>query len=97
MVVILEYFFLFLHKIYLMGTQCNKTSMTRTPMVRLPWLMRTGFLSPFFEILRIAQYKGYFRECFFLFYQENVCCGYSLEAPWQQYMFLCRNGEIIPE
>ena len=39
---------------------------------------------------------------FFLFLEENICCGYSLEAPWQgtsneypQYMFLLRNKKDI--
>ena len=39
---------------------------------------------------------------FFLFLQENVCCGYSMKAPWRaayneypQHMFLCRNTNNI--
>ena len=39
---------------------------------------------------------------FFLFLHENICCGYSLEAPRQgasneypQYMFLWRNKKNI--
>ena len=38
---------------------------------------------------------------FFLFLQENICCGYSLEAPhrgtsneYPQHMFLWRNKKI---
>ena len=38
----------------------------------------------------------------FLFLNKNICCGYSLEAPWRgasneypQYMFSSRNKEII--
>ena len=39
---------------------------------------------------------------FFLFFIENICCGYSLEAPrrcvsneYPQYMFFRRNKENI--
>ena len=45
--------------------------MARTPMARLPWLIRTRILSPY-EILSIAlenKYIGFF----FLFYHEIVC------------------------
>ena len=52
--------------------------MARTPMARLPCLIRTSFLSPY-EILPIAQENKYLR--FFLFYREIVCCVYSLESP----------------
>ena len=41
--------------------KCSKTSMTRTPMARLPWLIRTRFLSRK-EILPI------------LVAQQNRCC-----------------------
>ena len=39
---------------------------------------------------------------FFLFLNKNICCGYSLEAPWggvsneyPQHVFLLRNKKII--
>ena len=65
----------------LLAAQANKyskTSMTRTPMARLPWLVRTCFQS-----LRNSSdnsRKQIFRK-FYLFYDEIVCCVYSLESP----------------
>ena len=52
--------------------------MARTPMARLPWLIRTLFL-----ILRNSSdgsRKQIFKEIF-LFYREIVYCVYSLESP----------------
>ena len=48
-------------------------------MARLPWLIRTLFLSPY-EIVPIAPENKYLKEIF-LFYYESVCCVYSLESP----------------
>ena len=43
-----------------------------------------------------------YHPLFFLFLHENICCGYSLEAPWQgasnehpQYMFSWRIRKIF--
>ena len=43
---------------YLLLCAYSKTSMTQIPMARLPWLIRTHFLSPY-EILSIALEKKY--------------------------------------
>ena len=58
-----------------------KTSLTRTLMTCLPLADLNSLLSPQ-KILRTAQenkYLGIFQE-FFLFYNESVCCVYSLES-----------------
>ena len=55
------------------------TSMARTRMARLPWMIRTLFFSPY-KILPIAQENKYL-GIFFLFYHGIVCCVYSLESP----------------
>ena len=57
----------------------SQTSIARTPMARLPRLIRTRF----FESLRNSSNssrKQIFKEIF-LFYHEIVCCVYSLESP----------------
>ena len=56
----------------------SRTSMARTPMVRLPWFIQTHFWVPmkFFRYLE----KTNMREIF-LFYYEIVCCVYLLESP----------------
>ena len=54
--------------------------MTRTPMARLPWLIRTHFYPK--EMLPLAQKNNkdkIFTEIL-SFYHENVCCVYSLES-----------------
>ena len=58
------------------------TLMTRTRVARLPWLIRTRFLVPrtFFRYLKKTNNYKYFREIV-LFYNENICCVYSLESP----------------
>ena len=56
------------------------TSMARTRMARLPWIIRTLFFSPY-KILPIAQENKYLGISFFLFYHGIVCCVYSLESP----------------
>ena len=50
----------------------------------------------------IATEKRGIQIIFFLFLNENVCCGYSLEVPWQcasneypQHIFLLRNKKDI--
>ena len=50
-----------------MVTVYSKTSMTRTSMARLPWIIRSPFLVP-----SKFNRKQLFRE-FFLFYHEIVC------------------------
>ena len=55
------------------------TSMARTRMAHLPWMIRTLFFSPY-KILPIAQENKYL-GIFFLFYHGIVCCVYSLESP----------------
>ena len=47
----------------------SKTSMIRTPMARLTWLIRTRFLSPY-EILSIGLENKYLGK--FLLYHEIV-------------------------
>ena len=54
------------------------TSMARTRMARLPWMIRTFFFSPY-KILPIAQENKYLG--IFSFYHGIVCCVYSLESP----------------
>ena len=57
----------------------SRTSIARTPMARLPWLIRTRF----FESLQNSSdssRKQIFREIFLLNH-EIVCCVYSLESP----------------
>ena len=51
----------------------SQISMARTPLARLPWLIRTQFWVP------IAKENKYWRK--FSFYYEIVCCVYSLESP----------------
>ena len=41
---------------------------------------------------------------FFLFFDKNICCGYSLEVPLQgtsneypQHMFLSKNKKYLPD
>ena len=55
------------------------TSMARTRMARLSWMIRTLFFSPY-KILPMAQENKYL-GIFFLFYHGIVCCVYSLESP----------------
>ena len=55
------------------------TSMARTWMARLPWMIRTLFFSRY-KILPIAQENKYLM-IFLLFYHGIVCCVYSLESP----------------
>ena len=52
--------------------------------------------------INIALDKMGFQITFFLFLHENICYGYSLEAPWRgtsneypQHMFLWRNKKNI--
>ena len=50
----------------------SKTSMTR-PIVRLPWKIRTRFLSPY-EILPVAQENKYLGKfCYFIMKLYVVC------------------------
>ena len=53
----------------------SKLSMTRTPMARLPWIIRTWFLSPY-EILPIAQENKYSGRFSFLIMKLYVVCTY---------------------
>ena len=55
-----------------------------------------------FTRLTELQIRGVVRKIFYLFLHENICCGYSLEAPWQgtsmcthNICFLRRNKENI--
>ena len=50
-----------------------RTSIARTPMAHLPWLIRTRFLIPtkFFRWLKETNIKG-----IVLLYHEIVCCEY---------------------
>ena len=60
----------------------SKTSMTRTPMYCLPWLVRTRFKS--LGNSSDSSRKQKFRDIlgfFFLFNHENVCDMYLLESP----------------
>ena len=52
--------------------------MARTPMTRLPWLIRTRFESQ--RNSSDSSRKQIFKEIF-LFYRDIVCCEYSLESP----------------
>ena len=74
--------FLQFHGIYEMFYAHSKTSLTRTPMAHLPWLIRIRFLVPrkFSWKPKKANINGYFRECF-LILSWNECCVYSLESP----------------
>ena len=54
------------------------TSMARTRIIRLPWMIRTFFQS--LQNLSNSSRKQIFRD-FFLFYHGIVCCKYSLESP----------------
>ena len=49
--------------------------MTRIPMTRLPWLIRTRVLGSeeFLPTTQEHKYLGYF-WMFFILYHENVCC-----------------------
>ena len=43
----------------------------------------------FFEEINIATDKRGYPRNIFLFLHKNICCGYSLEAPWQnKYCFV---------
>ena len=75
---------------------CSRTLIARTPMVRLPWLIRT--LYPY-EILPIAQETKEIQDVFFLFYNENICCVYSLESPRRGNFYLeerKNNPQLMP-
>ena len=50
------------------------TSMARTRTVRLPWMIRTLFFSPY-KILPVAQENKHL-VIIFLFYDGIVCCVY---------------------
>ena len=54
------------------------TSMARTRMARLPWMIRTIFQS--LQNPSKSSRKQTFMD-FFLFYHGIVCCVYSLESP----------------
>ena len=61
----------------------SETSMTRTPMACLPWMVRTSFLSPY-EILPIAQENKYIiciKGFFLLLFSHEIVCVYSLGSP----------------
>ena len=61
-------------------TKYSKTSMTRTSLTRLPWLIRTRF--KFQGNLSDNARKQTFRDILGdFFYHENACCVYSLELP----------------
>ena len=56
------------------------------------------------DIISIAIDEGGIHLIFFLFLNENICCGYSLEAPrcgasneYPQHMILLRNKKDILE
>ena len=51
----------------------SQTSVTRTPMLRLPWLTRNRFLSPY-EILPIAQENKYSRKVSYFIRKLYVVC-----------------------
>ena len=59
-------------------TTCSRTSIARTPMARLPWLIQTRFWTPMKFCRKLK--KRIFKEIF-LFNHEIVCCVYSLESP----------------
>ena len=54
--------------------------MAGTRMVRLPWMIRTVFFSPY-KILPIAHENNYLGIFFSFFIMEFLCCVYSLESP----------------
>ena len=56
--------------------------MTRTPMARLPWMIRTGFWVP-------TKLFRYLILDFFLFYHEIIWCVYLLESPHQGDSYEC--------
>ena len=55
------------------------TSVARTRMARLPWMIRTLFSVPI-KFFPIAQENKYLGICL-IFYHGIVCCVYSLESP----------------
>ena len=63
----------------------SRTSIARTPMACLPWLIRTQFWVPtkFFRYPppHLPHPKKQIPREIFLFYHENVCCMYSSESP----------------
>ena len=58
----------------------SRTSIDRTPIARLPWLIQTHFWVP--TNSPTSSRKQIFREVF-LFYHEIVCCMDSLELPYR--------------
>ena len=73
------------------------TSMARTRMARLPWMIWTLFSVP----TKSSQYsrKQIFRDFFFLFYYGIVCCVYSLESPHRHssYNHCVENRKVSPK
>ena len=56
--------------------------MTRTLMARLLWLIRARFVpKKCFGSLRKQIFRDILGKFSFFFYQEYVCCAYSLESP----------------
>ena len=82
-------------------SEYSRTSMARTPMVRLPWLIRTHFLSPY-EILPIAQENKYLRKFSYFIVKLYVeCTHYNclVEAILMSTLnikSLCRKSKRIP-
>ena len=62
----------------------------------------SGMSIPIFMVIMVAPVKGIFINqnvlIFFLFLHENICCGYSLEAPHRgasnEYHNICFHEEI---
>ena len=65
------------HGVFIVFTY-SRTSMARTLIARLPWLIRTRFKS--LRNSSDSSRKQIFKEIF-LFYREIVCCVYLLELP----------------
>ena len=69
----------------------SRTSIARTSMARLPWLIRTRFRVP--TNFSVRSRKQIFREIF-VFYQEIVYCLYSIESP-REYFFDFRQNDCM--
>ena len=71
-----------------LGPDYSITSMARTRMARLPWMIRTLFFQSLQNPSNNSR-KQIFMDFFFLFYHGIVCCVYlikvvySLESPYR--------------
>ena len=74
-----------LTKLFTISSVYNNTSMTRTPMAHLPWLIQTLFLNPITKTRPFKYIENFTIKIknsdIFHIPAPNIDCGYSLEPP----------------